>query len=396
MESLFANYASSDEDEDEVEHPSRAFSSLPPPKSTSSSSFLSLPPPKSLSITEEDDDGELRPRNVGITDKRLSSLPQPISTSSSSSVFSVLPPPKTTKPDPPLSSSDPKPKRIVQFEPPVNLFSNSVDGDEDEDEDEDEKEKQRNRSGTLAQTCSVKSFLSSIPAPKNSTTLGVLGSGSGRRSLTIEADVPVLNPASYNVLVNANTGYSEGSNVGGFDVPSQHNAVAGDYTNWNAQGYEGYAGYGNDVATDYSHAAPTDVNYADYGTYTGYEQYFHNWTDESSATAASASEITDTAEVAFRVPGKRGRSDAPQNIVEVNQDELMKNRPREDQTRLTGIAFGPSYQPVASKGKPSKLLKRKHQIGTLYFDMKQKEMELAERRAKGMLTKAQTQGKYGW
>lgn len=54
-------------------------------------------------------------------------------------------------------------------------------------------------------------------------------------------------------------------------------------------------------------------------------------------------------------------------------------------------------QPVSSaKGKPSKLHKRKHQIGSLYFDMKQKEMELAERRARGFLTKAETQGKYGW
>jgi proline-rich protein PRCC len=32
----------------------------------------------------------------------------------------------------------------------------------------------------------------------------------------------------------------------------------------------------------------------------------------------------------------------------------------------------------------------------LYFDMKQNEMKLAERRAKGMLTKAETQAKYGW
>lgn len=54
-------------------------------------------------------------------------------------------------------------------------------------------------------------------------------------------------------------------------------------------------------------------------------------------------------------------------------------------------------QPVSTaKGKPSKLHKRKHQIGTLYHDMKQKEMELAERRAKGFLTKAETQAKYGW
>lgn len=425
MESLFANYASSDEDEDEEKHqqpqvqrsnssnPTRDFST-----SSSSSPFLSLPPPKSQSKTSPNSTtyASLKPQQL-LDDEELhiGNSDKPKSTSSSS-LFSVLPPPKTTKADPPplpnlLSSSDPKPKRVVQFKPPVNPFSVKS-SSADEDEDEDEKEKQRKRSASFAQTSSVKSFLSSIPAPKNSTTLGVLGSGSGRRS-TVEADVPVSNPASSNsqneVLVNSNTGYSEiqqvdgsfESSMGGFDGPSQHSAIAGDYMNWSVQGYvnhEGYAGYGNDGASDYSHAAPLNVNYVDYdsnyGTYTGYEQYGHNWTDESSATAAST--ITDTTEVAFRLPGKRGRSDAPQKIVEVNQDELMKNRPREDQTRLTGIAFGPSYQPVSSKGKPSKLLKRKHQIGTLYFDMKQKEMELAERRAKGMLTKAQTQGKYGW
>ena len=31
-------------------------------------------------------------------------------------------------------------------------------------------------------------------------------------------------------------------------------------------------------------------------------------------------------------------------ILEVNQAELMKNRPREDKSKLTGLAFGPSYQ----------------------------------------------------
>ena len=59
--------------------------------------------------------------------------------------------------------------------------------------------------------------------------------------------------------------------------------------------------------------------------------------------------------------------------------------------------FLPCEQPAPSaKGKPSKLHKRKHQIGSLYFDMKSKEMELAERRSKGILTKAETQAKYGW
>lgn len=84
-------------------------------------------------------------------------------------------------------------------------------------------------------------------------------------------------------------------------------------------------------------------------------------------------------------------------ILEVNQAELMKNRPREDKSKLTGLAFGPSYQAAPSgKGKPSKLAKRKHQIGSLYFDMRAKEMELNERRSKGVLTKAETQAKYGW
>ncbi|CAD6247893.1 unnamed protein product [Miscanthus lutarioriparius] len=98
-----------------------------------------------------------------------------------------------------------------------------------------------------------------------------------------------------------------------------------------------------------------------------------------------------------RIGGKRGRNDMPAQILEVNQAELMKNRPKQDKSKLTGLAFGPSYQPAPSaKGKPSKLHKRKHQISSLYFDMKSKEMELAERRSKGILTKAETQAKYGW
>ncbi|CAI9267243.1 unnamed protein product [Lactuca saligna] len=111
-----------------------------------------------------------------------------------------------------------------------------------------------------------------------------------------------------------------------------------------------------------------------------------------------------------RVPGKRGRNEIPHEIIEVSQDELVKNQPQEDQFKSTGIAFGSSYQnctysllfyiifqPASSgKGKPTKLHKRKHHIGSLYFDMRSKEMELAERRSKGFLTKAKTQAKYGW
>lgn len=134
-------------------------------------------------------------------------------------------------------------------------------------------------------------------------------------------------------------------------------------------------------------------NYESYDYYGNYD-YNSNWGGGSAEVPQSS--MFGVGESVMKVPGKRGRNEIPQEIVEVTQDELTKNRPREDQVKMTGIAFGPSYQPVSTKGKPSKLQKRKHQIGSLYFDMKQKEMELAERRSKGFLTKAETQAKYGW
>jgi proline-rich protein PRCC len=57
-----------------------------------------------------------------------------------------------------------------------------------------------------------------------------------------------------------------------------------------------------------------------------------------------------------RIGGKRGRRDVPMEILEVNQAELMKNRPREDKSKLTGLAFGPSYQ-----------VQTNHFIITLYY-----------------------------
>lgn len=93
----------------------------------------------------------------------------------------------------------------------------------------------------------------------------------------------------------------------------------------------------------------------------------------------------------------RGMPTEGLKIKEVNQQDLTKGHIRADQMRATGIAFGPSYLPVStSKDKPDKVHRRKHQIGSLYYDMRQKEMELLERKAKGHLTKSETQAKYGW
>lgn len=379
MDSLLSNYASSDDEDSEPQQPQ------PQPQSTPKSLFVSLPPPKSLP----------NPNNT-----------QP-------KLFSSLPHPTTLKSDPQIPSS----KRVVQFRPPINpsFFKPTNLDDKDDEDSDDEKEKLRKRSQSLTQTPSVKSFLSTIPPPKNSATLGVLpsSSGSGRRSI-VETDVPPSNSTQTHVnnssLVAADTSNFTQNIVNNTHLGAVTGGDTDNYVNYDtyddtnlgsASGqqvnYESYGGDPSNLGLASENYANNDgySSYGDYNSYSNYVQYESKWVDRSDATVGT--EISGVpVETLVRIPGKRGRNDIPQEIIEVKQDELMKNRPREDQAKVTGIAFGPSYQPVSAKGKPSKLHKRKHQIGSLYFDMRQKEMELAERRSKGFLTKAETQAKYGW
>lgn len=377
MDSLLANYASSDE-EDEYQQQQPI-----PSKTTSSSSSSSL----------------------------FSILPQPKSSSSSSSLFNSLPPPKQqpssdTPIDAPSNftqiSSLPKPKsqihqqppkRVVQFKPPIIPLPKPTQLEDEDDEEEEEERNRRRKMESSIQTPSVKSFLSTIPAPRNSSTLGVQSSsGSGRRSI-LETSTPAPETSS---------GGGSASAAVESNVPVEQNT--GDYENYQyaTDQYDSYGNYqysadqydGSGASTG---TASNSDGYASYGgAYEDYGQYGNNWVDRSGAATVVQPEPSGISESMLKFTGKRGRKDVPVEVIEVKQDELIKNRPREDQSKLTGLAFGPSYQPVSAKGKPSKLLKRKHQIGSLYFDMKQNEMKLAERRAKGMLTKAETQAKYGW
>ncbi|KAK2646211.1 hypothetical protein Ddye_021406 [Dipteronia dyeriana] len=373
MESLLANYASSD-DEEESAFPTTKASSL----------FSSLPQPKQLLKNPKTE-----------THQQDSNKPASNSTKPSS-IFNSLPQPKSETPKPSTT------KRVVKFMPPISK-SNSIDDEDNDDEDDEEKERNnRKESRYVDQSSSVTSFLSSIPAPKSSSTLGVLpsGSGSGRRSI-IETEVPALSSSGLRANSESSTDQI-GVNYASYDSGSGQSV--GNYANYevgNHQGVENYANYevgsdqnvGNYINYDSYHSgidqnmqssdSSSNVNYGGYNGYGDHGQY------------GSATMMQETAGV-VAVPRKRGRNEIPDDIVEVKQDELMKNRPREDQAKLTGIAFGPSYQAVSTKGKPSKLHKRKHQIGSLYYDMRQKETELTERRSKGFLTKAQTQAKYGW
>ncbi|RVW16193.1 hypothetical protein CK203_074314 [Vitis vinifera] len=287
MDSLLANYASSDEEAEEQQQKQEA---------KQQQKGLSLPKPTSNSTSIASDSASKTPF--------FSSLPQP-----KSSIFSSLPPPTSksqTLTDPP--SSHPKPKRVVQFRPPIPQSVLKSRDEEEDDEDEERERKRRNQSVT--QTPSVSSWLSAIPAPKHSqATLGAIPSSGNSESNRADGS-----SGTYQTVENFECNWVDGSSSASLEQSS----------NWSggAESQQVYEGYGS------------------YGNYGGYGHYENNWGDGS---AAALPEVAGT-ESAVRVPGKRGRTEVPVEIVEVKQDELIKNRPREDQVKLTGIAFGPSYQ----------------------------------------------------
>ncbi|XP_010548648.1 PREDICTED: uncharacterized protein LOC104820009 [Tarenaya hassleriana] len=402
MESLVANYASSDEEEERKPKEERFTGKFPKPSASSSSSFFSaLPQPRNPKTSSDGD------------------LDSYSGKGKSSSFLSSLPPPKSLKSQQSCSASSNSvpapPKRVVQIRLPVNPRLSNLDDEDEEDEDDKKRKKRRQMESAASHDSSVKSFLSAMPAPKSSATLGVLpSSGSGRRSI-IETEAPLMaesgsdhNASSHedHQSFNTNSGTNYANYGSGMDQSAQSyasgmdNYYGGYDPNVSASGdASGYAGYDPNASASGDASGYGGIGGYDgsYGGNAGYgDQYGNTWAggsgfDPTTGLPESVGAIDSAVKRA-----RRGKKDMPPQIVEVKQDELMKNRPREDQVKSTGIAFGPAYQPAPSKGKPTKLHKRKHQITALYFDMKQKEMELAERRSRGLLTKAETQAKYGW
>jgi len=112
----------------------------------------------------------------------------------------------------------------------------------------------------------------------------------------------------------------------------------GNYTlEQGVSGYENYGGYDGNWAASGSVDSSYGTSYESGGG--NYGSYASNWSN-GGAAAMAAPAVPEME----RIIGKRGRNEIPAEIVEVNQAELIKNRPREDQVKLTGIAFGPAYQ----------------------------------------------------
>ncbi|KAG0483258.1 hypothetical protein HPP92_011342 [Vanilla planifolia] len=428
MDSLLANYGSSDDEDEKTRttlvqqesslatdlppHKSFSlFSSLPTPRAPSSSSsfsnsstslFSSLPLPKSRlpnrpptnHDVEEDEGGRSRRESPSRSIRSLS----PPRISSPSSNFSSLHE-QNSKHE--VFSNAPSlhqnPKRVVQFTVPLNhsMLKLCDAGDED-DEDKLKVNKDRKDASSSFKSNALSSML---PAPKNSMCLAPVQSSCASRKSSLQA-YDILSTTSSQELA---TQQDEGC----FANNKRHGAeqgVAAEYEAYDAEKqtcFDNSLNYdGNWVEGSLYSSSMDSVNSCDSSTIAWGQLYQNGMDCENYKTnwscGSEGERISDAFDIG-RIKGKRGRSDMAAEILEVKQDELMKNRPREDQFKLTGIAFGPAYQPSSStKAKPSKLHKRKHQIGSLYYDMKQKEMELAERRSRGLLTKAETQAKYGW
>lgn len=320
MDSLVANYASSDEEGEDQPSPPP----LPPPPSTTKSSsaiFSSLPQPKHLAKN---------PNSV--------SSQKPPTSTSASSLFSSLPQPQ-------ISTSG---KRVVKYIPPV--INTSIHDDDDDDEEEERKrakKKKESESQSVSQTGSVKSFLSSIPAPRSSANLGV---ASSRRRSIIETQALDLSTTNNDAEVSHRDLESNSNSEASFQ-----NHDVGNYSSYEA-GVENYANYDQSSSSyvnyeqsveSYGNYDQSNVNYGvgsdnlsvDKSSYVNYGVGSDNWSVDQSSYVKNEQPAMNGI-----MPRKRGRNEIPTEIIEVKQDELMKNRPRQDQAKLTGIAFGPAYQ----------------------------------------------------
>jgi proline-rich protein PRCC len=91
---------------------------------------------------------------------------------------------------------------------------------------------------------------------------------------------------------------------------------------------------------------------------------------------------------------------APPQVLEVSAAQLTAGRDRLVATKsLTGLAFGADHEAklrAEAGAKPADIQRRKHQIGALLYDAKQREIQMMEGRLQGMKSKRETQAKYGW
>lgn len=363
-------------------------------------------------------DGETR-----VVEKESASLPQ---SDKRTSLFSALPPPKSLDssmlaPLGPLKaqpSSSGASKRVVEFRPSINM---ALLQDLDDDDVRPQAKRHAMAPGKGTGLAAI------LPKPKNrGATLGS-GFAPGHHATLEIGDAVNYSPLNSESIV-LETAHDSSSSLNGHAAETwnnHHHSAEGDLQ---ADASESHANNLVETFENYGHVGGADlqrnVDTTQWTTPSSSSYHSSFASQDSSEVFASEgdcvpdhhyqgvlahetytftgshqaiSDVQDPLANILKKERRKGGKDVAPNFIEVKQSDLTATKLREDQLRTTGIAFGPAYKPISSnKDKPSKLHRRKHQIGSLYYDMKQKEMELLERRSRGTMTKSETQAKYGW
>ena len=122
------------------------------------------------------------------------------------------------------------------------------------------------------------------------------------------------------------------------------------------------------------------------------------WNGESGSSMQGSDAWTSLITAEHRKINRKRKGthvqEAP-NIVEINQAELT-SRPIVGHNAPEPSATDQGMSAMRGAPRPEQTTKRKHQITSLYYEAKQRELSIKENRAQGMKTRKETQAKYGW
>eukprot|EP00775_Hariotina_reticulata_P005355 gene5355-5591_t len=119
-----------------------------------------------------------------------------------------------------------------------------------------------------------------------------------------------------------------------------------------------------------------------------------------SSSAAPSEQQAGGPQLWSKLPAPRTAA-AKRKFKEVNADKIKYVDPAQKEAAqgmraALGTEYAGQLRAQAAPHVGSRLARSKHQIGTLYANAKVKELEMFENRARGMKSKAETAGKYGW
>ncbi|PRW33970.1 proline-rich PRCC [Chlorella sorokiniana] len=312
-----------------------------------------------------------------------------------SRLLTTLPAPSGSKV--PLFSGLPKPatkKRVtVQFRMPISYDPADVKIDPDE-EPARKRAKASNRGRSLSEL---------LPAPKNAPTgggrkLDLLGGGKaagGGRGRAYDSDEDEIVPGTEDRsgMVELRAGEAAADDNEAFRVDA---AAAAAYQQPGAPAAA--AQYDQQQQAQYEQWA------AYYQQHGGHEYNQH----QQQAAAAAAAAAVDPAEAMLQAAlaaerekaARRGQAVQGIQFKEVSGEAIRAMAPGQAaEVNALRNAFGSDYEAKLRQeagSDPTKLAKRRHQIGSLYHYAKQKELEQMEVRAQGSKSKAETKKKYGW